>query len=557
MVAHTIEGHHINLTVLERNAMRLIDINDLESNTAIRADICIVGAGAAGITLAISLDGSSQTVCLIESGSYGPDEATQSLYDLEVSGYPVRENFMSRARYLGGSCNLWAGRNMKLTALDVALREWIPRSGWPITYAELERYYGPAEAILRLPSFERFEPAMLSRQMNQQEKALFDHEDLKPNISLWAKKPLRFGAAYKSRLKHSRNIAVYLNANVTEILLNHAGTSVEALRAETLGGKRCRITAKRFILACGGMENARLLLVSRGVQTHGIGNQYDVVGRYFMDHPRAVFGKVKLSRPYRFPMLLGIPLAQGMAQVGIQLSEATQKREALLNHYLTFERQWSEQSAQAYQSFVHTMKILLRKGYSGNRFRLSSAKLAHVPELIYLLAPRELMPHGLYRPLRVMKNKLSGGVTELIVVNYCEQAPNPQSRVYLSHERDQLQMNRLVLDWKVGDEETRSLIRLQELVSSSLRRTRLGSLAHASRPLSALHYTDASHHIGTTRMCDDPRTGVVNSDCRVHGINNLFIAGSSIFPTSGYANPTLTIVALALRLAEHLKTLRD
>jgi choline dehydrogenase-like flavoprotein len=157
----------------------------------------------------------------------------------------------------------------------------------------------------------------------------------------------------------------------------------------------------------------------------------------------------------------------------------------------------------------------------------------------------------------VMKNKLTAGVTELIVVNYCEQAPNPQSRVYLSHERDQLQMNRLVLDWKVGDEETRSLIRLQELVNSSLRRTRLGSLDHASQPLSALHYTDASHHIGTTRMCDDPRTGVVNSDCRVHGINNLFIAGSSIFPTSGYANPTLTIVALAIRLAEHLKTLRD
>ena len=110
------------------------------------------------------------------------------------------------------------------------------------------------------------------------------------------------------------------------------------------------------------MENARLLLVSRGVQGHGIGNQYDVVGRYFMDHPRAVFGKIKLSRPYKFPMLLGFPLAEGMAQVGIQFSEETQKRVGLLNHYLTFERRWSEQSAQAYQSLVHTMKILLRKG---------------------------------------------------------------------------------------------------------------------------------------------------------------------------------------------------
>jgi hypothetical protein len=123
--------------------------------------------------------------------------------------------------------------------------------------------------------------------------------------------------------------------------------------------------------------------------------------------------------------MLGFSLAGGVAQVGIQFSEATQQREALLNHYLTFERRWSEQSAKAYQSFVHTMKIVLRKGYAGNRFSISGAKLARVPELIYLLAPRELMPHGLYRMLRVMKNRLSGGVTDLIVVNYCEQAPNP------------------------------------------------------------------------------------------------------------------------------------
>jgi choline dehydrogenase-like flavoprotein len=537
--------------------MSLIDVNDLESNSAITADICIVGSGAAGITLATALGGPSHIVCLVESGSDGPDEETQSLYDLEVTGYPVRENFMSRARYFGGSCNLWAGRSMKLTELDVTPREWIPQSGWPIAYAELARYYGPAENILRLPSIERFEKITLCRQMSQQEKALFANDDLKPNISMWAKKPLRFGAAYRSQLKHSRHVSVYLSANVTEILLNHAGTSVEALSVVSLSGKRFHIEAKRFVLACGGMENARLLLVSRSVQGHGIGNQYDVVGRYFMDHPRAVYGKVKLFRPHKFSVLLGFPLAEGMAQVGIRFSEEMQKREALLNHYLTFERRWSEQSARAYQSLVHTMKILLRKGYSGNRFSIAGAKLANVPELIYLLAPRELMPHFLYRLVKMVKNEISGGVTELIVVNYCEQAPNPQSRVFLSHERDRLQMNRLVLDWKVGNEETKSLIRLHELVNAALKKAHIEYLDETSQQLDDLHYTDASHHIGTTRMSDDPRTGVVDSDCRVHGIRDLFIAGSSIFPTSGYANPTLTIVALALRLAEHLKNIRD
>jgi choline dehydrogenase-like flavoprotein len=275
-----------------------------------------------------------------------------------------------------------------------------------------------------------------------------------------------------------------------------------------------------------------------------------------MDHPRTVFGKVKLSGPRQLPLLLGVPLSQGMAQVGIQFSERLQQREKLLNHYLTFERQWSEQTAKAYQSFVHTMKILLRKGYSGNRFGLSSAKLAKVPELIYLLAPRELMPHSLYRMVKAVKNQFSTGVTELIVVNYCEQAPNPQSRVYLSHQRDQLQMNRLVLDWKVGDAETNSLMRLQELVDAYLRKTNIGFLDNTAQQLADLSYTDASHHIGTTRMSDDRRTGVVDRNCQVHGVDNLFMAGSSVFPTSGYANPTLTIVALAIRLAEHLKSLQ-
>jgi len=250
---------------------------------------------------------------------------------------------------------------------------------------------------------------------------------------------------------------------------------------------------------------------------------------------------------------LGMPLPDGMAQVGIQFSERLQKKEGLLNHYLTLERRWSEQTAKAYQSFVHTMKILLKKGYSGSRFTLSGAKLAQVPELIYLLAPRELMPHFLYRTFKTVKNKFSRGVAELIVVNYCEQAPNPQSRVYLSDERDRFNMNRLVLDWKVGEEETKNLVRLQELLDYYLRKHHIGYLDHASQTFSELYYTDASHHIGTTRMSDGPRTGAVDENCRVHGVGNLYVAGSSVFPTSGYANPTLTIVALALRLAEHLK----
>lgn len=533
--------------------MSIIDANRLQPNSILNADICVVGAGAAGITLSSELNGSSQSVCLVESGNHDPDEETQSLYDLDIAGYPVRENFMSRARYFGGTCNLWAGRSMKLTELDLTKREWVPNSGWPITYSELQRYYDKAERMLKIPSFDTFENSTLKRSMSPSERTLFNNDDLEPNISLWAKKPLRFGAAYKSSLKRSRNVTVYLNANVTEVTMNPAGNSVDELQLATLSGNRASIRAKRFVLACGGLENARLLLVSRSVQPNGIGNQFDLVGRFFMDHPRSVNGKIRLSGKQRLPLLLGIPLRDGIGQVGIQLSENVQRKERLLNNYLSLERYWSPQTAKAYSSFIYSMKILLRKGYSGRRFTLSGAKLAKIPELIYLLSPRELMPHSLYRISKAVRETMRKDLTELIIVNYCEQVPNPESKVFLSQERDRLNMNRLILDWKVGAEETQTLMRLQDLLDHYLRKNHMGYLVADSSEMNHVAYTDASHHIGTTRISENPRQGVVDANCKVHGVQNLFIAGSSIFPTCGYANPTWTIAALAIRLADHLK----
>jgi choline dehydrogenase-like flavoprotein len=531
----------------------IADANIIPANSILNADICIIGGGAAGITIANELNGLQKVVCLIESGSYNPDDEVQSLYDIDVFGYPIRENFMSRARYYGGTCNLWAGRSVKLTEIDFRKRAWIPNSGWPIAYHELENYYGKAAQILRLPSFEDFQNFAQNRGFSQTERALFNNSDLKPNIALWGRKPLRFGAAYKSSLARSRNVKVYLNANVTEIILNPEGASVDELTIMTLNGNRIILRANAFVLACGGMENARLLLVSRGVQDHGIGNEFDIVGRFFMDHPRVAFGKIQLFRGQRLPLLLAVPLRDGIGQIGIQLSEKTQQKEQLLNNYLTLEREWSPRTATAYQSFVHSMKIILRRGYSGNRFTLSELNLAKIPELIYLLAPRELIPHFLYRIFKAARRRLGKESSELTIVNYCEQVPNPASRVFLSEKRDKLNMNRLVLDWKVSSEETRTLVRLQELLSHYLQKNNIGSLKINAGEVNALAYTDASHHIGTTRMSESPRTGVVDENCKVHGVRNLFVAGSSVFPTSGYANPTWTIVALALRLAKHLQ----
>jgi choline dehydrogenase-like flavoprotein len=535
--------------------MQIVNANEAGDGRTIETDICIVGSGPAGMTLAAELDGTPLRVALVESGDFGPDEETQALYDLSVVGHPVRENFMSRARYFGGTSNLWAGRSMWLTRMDVCVREWIPHSGWPISFDELERYYARAATVLKLPSKRELDGVRASSRRHSVERVLAENADLEANVSAWSRQPLRFGHAYRQQLEASTNIATFVNANVTGIELNAAGDRVEACTAATLGGLALRFKARRFVLACGGLETARLLLASRSVHANGIGNDHDVVGRYYMDHPRAVYGRVKFSAPQKLPGLLGIPLAHGMAQVGIQLKEDVQRRERLLNSYATVERYWSDQAAQAYQSFVHSAKIVLRKGYAGKRFSFSRAELAKVPELIYLLAPRELMPHPLYRVARQLKERFTKGVTDLIVVTYSEQAPNPQSRVYLGNDRDRFGLPRLVLDWVISRDETRTLMRLHDLIDVHLRNAGIGRLDHggAADPFGDLRYTDASHHVGTTRMSRDPREGVVNEHCQVHGVGNLFISGSGVFPTSGHANPTLTIVALAIRLAEHLK----
>jgi choline dehydrogenase-like flavoprotein len=533
--------------------VRFVDVNELpEPLTCVSTDICIVGSGAAGITLARQLDGSGFRVCLLESGGLGPDEDTQSLYDLAVTGHAVRDHFMSRARYFGGTCNLWAGRSMRLQPLDFEERPWVPHSGWPISYSEIERFYPEAERTLGLPADSDAQGLTNVGRMHPVERQFFGDSDLRPAVASWGRKPMRFGAVYRRQLQASRNIATYLNANLTDIQLNDAGTAVASCRAVSLGGKRLQLEARAYVLACGGLETARLLLANRAVHRSGIGNGRDLVGRFYMDHPRAVFGRVRMNRPVPLNVLLGVPLRKGMAQVGVQSSVDLQRRERLLNGYLTLERHWSEQAAKTYQSVVHSAKIVLRRGYAGRRLSFSRTNLAKVPELIYLLAPRELLPHPVYRVGRMLRQRFSRGVTDLVVVNYCEQAPNPCSRVRLDTAVDRLGMPRLALNWVIGREETATLLRLQALVDARLRRCGLGRLEQPVE-FSERLYTDASHHIGTARMSAHPSEGVTDPHGRIHGVDNLFVAGSALFPTAGHANPTLTIVALSIRLAEHLK----
>lgn len=513
--------------------MSFLDARTVDAK-ALDTDVCVVGAGAAGITLALELGRTGREVCLVEGGDLTPDEATQELHELECVGQPVREDFMARARTFGGTCNLWAGRSMRLQTDD-----------WPLDGQSLDADLEAAAQLLGLPDPSTVTPAAIDARLSPDEARLFEDAPFQPTVSLWAPRPMRFGPRRRGALKRAKNIRVLLCANATRLELEPERGSVRALHTSTLAGGALEVRARHYVLACGGIENARLLLAS------GVAREHDQVGRFFMDHPRALYGHVRLDQPWRLPNLLGVPLCDGKLQVGVGLDAETRRREGLLNHYVTFEAQHSAYTEKTYGSFVRLMKILLRMGWAGSRTDVGTQKLGNVRNTIYLLTPRELIPHPLYRALWSAKRVLRprAAARERIVVYFCEQPPNAESRVRLSERRDALGFPRAVLDWRLGAQVTDTVTRLQEILSEQLAARGIGQLTPAEgQP----EYTDASHHMGTTRMGRDPRQSVVDPDCRVHGLANLWMAGSSVFPSAGHANPTWTLVALALRLARRI-----
>jgi choline dehydrogenase-like flavoprotein len=321
--------------------MSFIDDRSLSTTTVLRARVAIVGAGAAGIALACELDAVGLEVLLVESGGFDLDQDVQRLYDHESAGVPLRPNYMARARYFGGSCKLWAGRSMLLNDVDFQQREWVAHSGWPIPADELQRWIVAAGRVLELPALDDAALARYRRHYSADESRLFEDALLTPTYSVWARNTQRFGRDFRRRLRNSRSVRVLLGHSFTSLVRDENGTRVRSIVVRSLDGRAVTIEADQFVLACGGMENARLLLAAR--QQRADGNASDNVsdndwlGRGFMDHPRTVYGKLHVPANVDLRALRGRPLADGKMQIGIGLSAATQRREQLLNHYATLE----------------------------------------------------------------------------------------------------------------------------------------------------------------------------------------------------------------------------
>jgi len=548
------------------------DALELGDTHTLKADVCIVGAGAAGITLALELADSGLGVLLLESGGLKAERGTQQLYEGAVADERLHSPpHRFRQRRFGGSTTVWGGRCVPLDPIDFEARDYIPYSGWPFGIDALQPFYPRANEICEAGAFEYRAEEALTGPLRPMIEGFHSAHFTSDTLERFSR-PTDFGARHADRLRSAHNVRVLLHANVTEIRLFPGAHAVESLTVRTLRGTRLTVWASHFVLATGGLETARLLLANRDVSPQGIGNEHDVVGRYYMCHIAGAVGHLEFRQG-------GAEVWHGYDRTPdgiycrrrLALTAETQRRLRIGNFIarLHHPRITDPSHRTAVLSALQLAKGLISYEYGKRlhgeeRTRVRNwlrhvRNVAGAPHEVIAFAAHMLRDRFLAsRKFPSIIVRSSGGHYSLDF--HAEQEPNPSSRVTLTDERDALGVQRLLVDWRYTDGDVRTVQAAVRLLAADLASSGVGTFKcdPESIELEILHYgAYGGHHLGTARMGTDRRTSVANSDCRVHGVSNLYIAGGALFPTSSQANPTLTIVALALRLAGHLATLEQ
>jgi choline dehydrogenase-like flavoprotein len=525
------------------------DARRLDDGSVIEVDLCIVGAGAAGIALARACVGQRWRGLLVESGGLSFAHRPQFLYIGDNVGTENYATSHSRFRVFGGSTTRWGGQCRPLDAIDFEPRQGVPHSGWPFGLADLEPWYREAHRVCQLGR-ETWHPEAWAT--NEMPALPVEGAGLETRIYQFSH-PSDFGKVYRADLEAAANVDVLLQANLVEIEADAETRNVTGLALATFNNRRLRVTARAYVLACGGIENARLLLASNRVAAAGLGNGHDLVGRFFMDHAYFLTGHFLPADPGYDRTLHVIEGYSGVgwkqrAHAAFTLSEGVRRAEQLNGCAAYFLRRPNYKTLPAYfapgtRSFNHLVEVMRHAAVPDRHFGRHLGRSLRGGRDVGITLGRQIREIIRPRPRLALRAVI-------------EQTPRPDSRVTLGPRCDRFGLPRVRVDWRLNPSDRRGLERLRMLLAREVERRRLGRLVDD-------HSVDAAgwpnsmcggkHHIGTTRMHEDPRQGVTDPDCRVHGLSNLYVAGSSLFPTSGYANPTLTIVALALRLADHLK----
>lgn len=521
-----------------------VNARSVPTGSVVETDVCIIGGGAAGITLAREFINASFRVTLLESGGTEAEQVTQDLYAGSVMGRPYEMFPVSRLRYFGGTTNHWGGVWCDMpSTLDFEMREDVPYSGWPFPLSHFEPWYRRAHPVLKIGPYGYSPSEWGIAQSDIPEPFLGPHFVCRV---LQQGPATRFGPEYGPELRKAKNLSVYLHANALRFDASDNGQAARQLNVGVLPDGRFTVRARIYVLAAGGIENARLLLLSESEAGVSLGNEFGNVGRFFMLHLEYSGGAIALNNPYGdLTFQTGENGARYNRFIGtrrfvsyISLADDIRRQLKLPNMRLRFQYPRPPE--------VDALMRLAHRTDRANMLHDLRSVTKKIPSVATYVARR--MIYGRNKPPMPMAS---------IPLNCTsEQLPNADSRIQLGKELDVFGLRKVVVDWQLTAEDKRGMATSHRLLEADLVRGGFGRLQSTvpedeSEWPSEMH--GDQHHMGTTRMQRDPRLGVVDENCRVHGVANLYVAGSSVFPTGGTFNPTLTIVALALRLADHIK----
>lgn len=540
----------------------LINAKELAPGTALETDVCIVGSGPAGLTLARELRGQSFRVMLVEGGEFRARRKLKKLNEGETIGDNYPNPRWGRARQFGGTANRWlvdigaqqqGARYAPLDPIDFEKRDWTPYSGWPITRADLDPYYERAHVHCHLGPYKYdletwTRPGMTA--LN------FPSGNVVTNMFQFGAKDV-WTRHHQDVVHRSGNITTLVNATAIEVETDEGGENVTGVRVINEGKEEFHVRAKVVILAVGCIETSRLLLLSRRTHSKGLGNQNDLVGRFFMDHPQAYLSVIK-PKDRRVFDTSGIydlrPQGEYAVMAKLVFSEETLRRERLQNICFALFPRRDHFMSEAFQSFFTVALDVVHASRPRNLGLHTKNMITGFPHLaqigLWWLQGTAHYPYLSKGGWSELKNK-SELFTMFEMFSLIEQVPDPSNRITLGQQQDFFGIPKVQIHWRFTNQDRENVQRMRAFFRKEVEASGLGSVEYHPELFTS---PSSVHPIGGARMSNDPGQGVVDADMKVHGVNNLFLASSAVFPTGGYANPTLTVVALACRLADHVKT---
>lgn len=545
----------------------ILSSKSLDSASSLRATICIVGAGAAGITLASELDGGAASVVVLETGGVRSSRAATPDHYEGTASSPHPRPALFRRCGLGGSTTIWGGRCVPYDPIDFERRDYVANSGWPISYQEIAKHYPQAMQYCDAGAFDfsvqSIDPAAAPLLPGSRSQRHGIKSDVIERYSL----PTDFGKRYRARLQRSSNVRIITDAHTVRLIKEIGGARIVASEFVARNGQRLRVQATVFVICAGGIETPRLLLASD--PEVGLGNQSDCVGRFYMCH---VEGKVGVLESLGAKLKFDFEKTQDQiyCRRKLQIDAATQRARGILNtafrlHYpdVSIAKHGSAVLSAVYlakRSLIPEYRRILQHenlgtGGDGDGAGLHLQNvLSGLPQLASFSADWLTRRVLAKRKLPYVLVPDANGQFPLEFNS--EQTPRADSRVNLGTDQDNYGMRRVHIEWRVGESDIDSICSAYHLLRDGIRASGIAQLNFDDAQLRARIARAgpvAGHHIGTARMAASASRGVVDTNCAVFGLPNLYVASAAVFPTSSHANPTLTIVALAIRLANHLK----